>query len=403
MNKLTFILILLATLFLLTGCTESKQPPEDTGIRGKGEKEILIARDIGGGLAFSLIEWCGNNALLIYGSEFGIQWIGFNGKKVTISTSADDYPRGCTPDGKWVFYRDRSSARVYKDKFGRVAENIPFDGPGWYGNVIDLYRYEVSTGRRQRFAVVRDDGSSLVSPDGSKVLLGKRHDSAIEMPEPKWETVWLKNDWVYGSTHWFPDSSGILTNIWENGYFTLGIEFFGVEGWSKEFSLDLMRPRKTRGADFGATYVFFEAVVEDNILYFIAMDDIADGRSARKKYSLFRCRIEDRDLTCSSAGGFETEEGRRISLESIEHQFNEDVILKYNEDNCIRRIRAGGSVAECIADTRFEDDEYEDIDMVGVSPDGRWLAIRRGKLPPKPGGRFYAYQYDLFVKKLSED
>jgi hypothetical protein len=393
MNKLTFILILLVTLFPLTTSAGSKAG-EIAGIRSKGKKEVLIARDVGGGLPYSVKLWCGNNALLIYGEEFGTQWIGLNGKKITVSAKSTDYPGGCSPDGKWVFYRDRTSSRVYKDKLGRVPENVVYDGFGWHGFVIDLYRYEVSTGRRQRFAVVRDDSSALVSPDGSKVLLGNRHDSTIEMPEPKWETVWLTNDWVYGPTYWLPDSSGIATNIWHNG-FTLGVEFFGKEGWSKEFSLDLMRTRR----NYGATGVILEAVDEDNILHFTARDSLSGGSAFRSKYNFFSCKIKRKDLVCSFTGGLEEEKGDSIS--SSEFLSNGDIIFKREEDNCIRRVKFGETVTKCIADTRFGDDIYISISLIAVSPDESRIAVRRGKMSPKP--RFYAYEHDFFIIELEKD
>ncbi|MBI5559685.1 MAG: hypothetical protein HY883_00210, partial [Deltaproteobacteria bacterium] len=221
--------------FSLYGCVAGKPASLKSEVNIEGEKEILVAKDIGGGLPFGVIEWCGNDALLINSDKFGMEWVDLKGNRVTVSTKNTDHLIGCTPDGKWVLYADWNSAREYKDKQGRTPENIVDEGPGWHGSVNDLYRYEIATGTRQKFAVVRDDSGSLVSPDGLKVLLGNRHDWDIEMPEPRWEKVWFTNEWL-ADERWFADSSGIVAEIWGNGS-SLGVEIFGEEGWAKEFSL----------------------------------------------------------------------------------------------------------------------------------------------------------------------
>src|SRR3972149_5194430 len=76
-----------------------------------------------------------------------------------------------------------------------------------------------------------------------------------------------------------------------------------------------------------------------------------------------------------------------------------DVVFDREEDNCIRLVKRRGTVAECLADTRYNDEVYIGIDLIEISPDGRWMAFRRSKLPP-PGDRYYGYQYDLFVKEI---
>ncbi|MEK6531585.1 MAG: hypothetical protein AABZ23_03720 [Deltaproteobacteria bacterium] len=378
--------------FSIYGCAAGKPASVTTPIKIKGEKEILVARDIGGGLPFSLIRWCGNNALLIYGGEFGTQWVDIKGNKATISTNSADYPVDCTPDGKWVLYADRNSAREYRDKEGRTPENIVDEGPGWHGSVMDLYRYEIKTGTRQKFAVVRDDSSALISPDGSKVLFGNRHDWDIEMPEPRWEPMWLTNEWTYFNARWLSDSSGVVTLVW-NANASLGVEIFGKNGWAKEFSLDMIRsdPRAN---------VSLEAADKNNVLHFTTVEDYPASNLSRRIYNFFSCKIKQKDLICGLREGIEEEEGDNIL--SITLLPNEDVIFKKEEDNCVRRVKRRKTVAECIADTRYGDVVYLDIDLIEISPDGRWMAFRRGKLPPQ-GNRFYAYQYDLFVIEVGND
>ena len=358
-------------------------------------KEILVARDIGGGLPYSLVMWCGNSSFLIYGDEFGTEWIDFNGNKATISTDNADYPRGCTPDGKWVLYEDRNSGRAYKDKHGRIPENIVDEGPGWHGLVMDVYRYEIATGTRQKFAVVRDDSGSLVSPDGLKVLLGNRHDSVIDMPEPKWETVWFTNEWL-ADTRWFADSSGIATMIWWGNGHVFGVEFFGKEGWAKEYSLEKIDLKQKSGNG-----VSFRAVDKDNRLYFTAVESYRVDNRVRNRFHFYRCEIKNKDLVCEAMGEYDERENTIVSSEFLA---NGDFIFnRTGEDNCIRRLKHGRSDVECIADARYGNDTYEYIHLIAVSPDGKRMAFRREKIPPKQGNRFYAYQYDLFVKELHND
>src|SRR3990170_1785017 len=320
------------SFFVLNACATEKRASVTTPTKIEGKKEILVARALGSGGPFSIIGWCGNTAFLIDSDEFGKEWIDLNGNRVTVSKESDDYPIGCTPDGKWVIYEDRDSARAYKDKRGRIPENIVDEGPGWHGFVMDLYRYEVATGRRQKFAVVRDDSASLVSPDGSKVLLGDRHDSAIKMPEPRWEAVWITNEWLFGDTHWFADSSGIVTMIWNNGY-SLGVEFFDEGGWSKEFSLDMLR--SSPGAN-----VSLAAVDKDNVLYFVTTEDYPVGDATRKAYNFFRCEIKYKDLVCTLGDGVKEDEDENIL--SLKLLPSGDVVFDREEDNCIRLVKRRG-------------------------------------------------------------
>ncbi len=131
-RKLMLLSFILSLVFAFKGYAEDLQAPASKHVKNKAEKEILVAKDIGGGLIFSLNGWCGNTSFLIHGTETGIELMDFNGNKTTVTSKSTDYPLGCTPDGKWVIYKDRNSAREYRDRFGRVPdnENIVDDGPG---------------------------------------------------------------------------------------------------------------------------------------------------------------------------------------------------------------------------------------------------------------------------------
>jgi len=211
-------------------------------------KEIFIGEYEGNISA----KWCGNNALVVNGSKIGIEWIDISSKK-TINISSpvivpplelwqkgrsygDDYFLNCTPDGKWAIYADRKSSRA--DKGYKPPKPKDCDDCEDWG-VVDLYRYEIATGKKQRFAVMRDLGPfDAVSPDGTNIFLGGKHNSSIEMPEPKWNIVWFKNnDWGQSRSQWFLDSTGILSgHVYPN--ISVGVEYFDKRGWAKLFELN---------------------------------------------------------------------------------------------------------------------------------------------------------------------
>jgi len=398
-NRISTITLPLCTTLLfifLTGCASLKTAHERTHIKIKGKKEILVARDLEGGQPFYVTGWCGNDAVLIRSEISGQVWLGLNGKRVTVSTKKSDFITGCTPDGKWVLYRDRDSSRIYRDRQGRLPEDIVEDGPGWHGFIADLYRFEVATGIRQKFAVVRDDSSALVSPDGMKVLLGNKHDYVMEdMPEPKWKKVWFTNEWTYYQTFWFADSSGIATALWGDAS-SIGVEFFGEDGWAKEYDLKQSVCYRKEGCS-----VTIDAVDRKKRIYLGTGEDLpVFKRIPMTKYHFFMCRITNGELVCEEAAALKEQEKKFAFIEMLP---DGDIIFHEDGDNCIRRLTPGQTHARCIADTRYGNETYEDISMLAVSPDGKQMAFRRGKTPTNPNGRFYTYQFDLFVKELFED
>jgi hypothetical protein len=220
------------------------------------------------------------------------------------------------------------------------------------------------------------------------------------MPEPRWEKVWLTNELDSGLGYarplWFADSSGLAAEIWGGETSSLVVEIFGDKGWTKEFGLEYVG-----GKHKAVLNISLDAVDKDKRLYFSTIESPPEVKQAGwAKYRFFRCEIANKELFCEKISEFD-EAGKRIS--SLYLLSNGDVIFgRWREDGCIRHLKPGQARAKCIADTRYGDD-YEDISLIGVSPDEKWIAVRRGKTPPKPKGRFYGYQYDLFVKKLSQD
>lgn len=390
MNKLTFILILLVILFPLTGCAGLEPVPEDTGIRIKVGKEILVARDAGGGGMIYSIRWCGSNALLYRISNAGVVLVDMTTlKKVHISPGDKHMPIGCTSDGEWVVYTNQIFIPnpTYEEYDGPdenpYQSRIPVD---------EVYRYEVATGKRQKFAFTgsMDPLSEWVSPDGKKILLRPSLELSLpEAPEPLLEEVWFSNDdwWDPYSLVWFPDSSGAVALI-SNPSYDIGVEFFGEGGWSGAFK-------------FVPEYGVLGGLTVDtrNRIYFVlefitGLSDVVPAPDIDP--TLHRCGIEDRELVCEEILERDDIAGYVILPDG-------DIVFKELYDNCIRRASPGETDAGCMIGRRYDNEAYEDVFLIGISPDGRWLAIKRSSYDSKPDDLYFNYRADLFLIELVYD
>jgi hypothetical protein len=143
-------------------------------------KEIFVDKVIE---PFKLF-WCGNNALL-FDYEEGVFIYDVESRKKTHLDDRDMSTIACSPDGQWFIYRGP-------------------DDPAWDTNsqefgIVNLWRYEFKTGRKQKFLVADNGyassvGKGLFSPVDNTIYLASKPVTAIEMPEPKWDVVWLERD-----------------------------------------------------------------------------------------------------------------------------------------------------------------------------------------------------------------
>ncbi len=333
--------------------------------------------------------WCGNDALVVSSRESGIEWIDIlSNKRIKISsrTFPDkyDYPLNCTPDGKWVLYVDGKSIRV-DEKRNKLPEGI--DHPiAWEGYVVDLYRYEIATGKKQKFAVIRDEGSfNAVSPDGTKIFLGGRHSLTIPMPEPKWNAVWLRNYeyWIQGRALWLLDSSGIVTSAFvespnPNG---VGIEIFGKNGWAK--ALEFI----PKGGSYDPeTWIGDFGVDRANRIYFMWSKF---GRHVTTYHRLYRCDVKGRSLFCKKMSDYDIYAFKVLPAG--------DIVFMEAGGSCIRRLEVGQSEAKCIVE---KGGDYDFIRIGAVSPNGQRLAFIRKKVAKSLKGSSSTSQSDLFVINL---
>lgn len=376
MRIIALLLLSLIIFFPLSGCEAQRQRPEDTVIRIKGQKEILVARDIDrGGEGFYTLKWCGNRGLIFRSQNLGVGLIDFESKeKVKLDQNLYDALLNCSPDGNSFLYIDAESQRSDEeiDKENKI-EFLP-GVYGWLGSTHDMYVYDITTGKKTLVAGVRSDLEyDALSPDGKKILLGRRHRLAARKGGG-WEDVWFSGEQSFGGVKWFPDSTGIVS-YGKGSTNVLCVEFFGFDGWVKCFkqkdSVDIFK------TDRAGTVYYLE------------------GHPLAPKHFLNQCEIKNRELHCERI--LEEYDFSR----SFDFLPDGDIIFQdYVHDECIRRASPGDETARCVIGLQYGDAVYDGISPVGVSPDGRWFVFQRYNRITRPGEETIYWHFDLFAIEL---
>lgn len=338
-------------------------------------KEILVARDMGSGGGISLPRLCGSRGVLVEGNVFnnniGIEFTDFVTKeRIRISSAPKDRAIGCSPDGRWVLYVDSKTIR-YDPSYEYIEGEIG----GWMGEVVDLYRYEISTGRRERVATVRNElPDYAISPDGKKILLGLKHSFSNKMAVPEWKGLWLSNEWYTDDIVWFPDSSGVALE--EQLPNRICVEFFGKDGWAKCFVL---------GPEVKSDGIDITMIDRENRIYFTGLAD--PNQPSRSEFLLYRCKMQEKELSCERMVELD-----RMIYSKMAFLPDGDMVFFNHEKNCISRFSFKRKKAKCIIDN---------ASMTGISQDGRWLIYDRDKMIRTSDGEFSHWQSDLFVRELN--
>jgi len=183
--------------------------------------------------------WCGSNAFVVKKENEGIEWIDILEKKrLKITENKDDRLLDSSLDGRWIIYTDSKNSPDAQWKYYNYRKN-----PKWNPEcTIDVYRYEVDSGKKEKIGVMRTlmPVNVMLSPDEKKIFLGGQVEDNIEMSEPKWEKLYFKKkDWdAEWYAVWFQDSSGIITNEENDEHEErIGVEIFGHNGWDKTFKI----------------------------------------------------------------------------------------------------------------------------------------------------------------------
>jgi hypothetical protein len=377
----SIILIGIISVVLFYGCAGSGVKPDSAGIRIKGVKERFVTRTYGwSGDYFFTYKWCGNKGLVFRSERLKVGIIDIKtGKRIPLKLTMSDNLLNCTPDGKKLFYMDDASRRD-GDPIKKIDIELAPSNFLWRGGIVeDMYLYDIEIHKKTLIASVQGlISEEPLSPDGKKLLLGNRHRLTIRKGGfEEWETVRFAREKYQSRAIWFPDSSGVIssgkgaTNI-------LCVEFFGKDGWDRCFKQegDMLKLRVDR---------------EGGIYYL-------EGSPLAGQHRLWQCVIKDREVTCQ----------RMFEKYDVFHIFDflpgGDIIFEdNNNDLCVHRSTPEGKVDECVINVGYDDSLYNSVSIIGVSPDGRWLAFRRGVKPIiYEGKRRYGGQ-DLFVIELKDN
>jgi len=391
-KNIILALMVVCLLIAVRGYADDK-----TGVKidkNKAAKEVLVASFIDNENFDDTPSWCGNDRFMFRGDL-----ISLNGKKVHVIRKNEEF-YGCTPDGKWVLYVDKTSEREYRDIWGTVPDEIVDDPYTWRTTVLDYYRYEVVTGARQKFAVAETLSSFIFSPNGKKLLIDRDRslDIPIDVPKPEWEKVWLTNEWGLDGTYWFSDSLGIVTY---GPRFGIGIELFGKGGWRRAYGYEQLGiPPALDG------YLDLLGVDKNNRIYFLIKSEIyslidkMSYHTGIMRYYVFRCNVKEKAISCEAQGAFE---GKDIASPKLLPS-GEIIFYKYlGHNSCIWRLRLGENKARCMINKRYGSDTYDKVGLDDISPDGKRILFSRAKALKKSKGKDVRYKVDIFVKDLSEN
>ncbi len=376
--KKIFLLFFSGIIFYLLCC--SYADAAEGGIKIKGGNERLVARDIdSGGDGFYTLKWCGNTGLIFRSENSKVGIIDIKtGKKISLNLRVGDSLLNCTPDGERFLYIDGESRGVASKNKERYIVDFASRAGSWFDTAYNMYIYEIKTGKKVLVAGVQDDISyDALSPDGTKILLEASHRLTVNKDTIEWKVILHVGSYNLTDTIWFPDSSGIVSygrryaNI-------LCIESFGKDGWDRCFEQkDSMLELK---------------VDREGGIYYLEGHPLAD------KYFFDQCVIKDRKVSCK----------RMLDEYELVRSFDflpgGDILFKdYENYVCIHRATPDGKVTECAIDVRYGDHVYDGVSVVGVSPDGRWLAFDRYNKVKKPGREKIYWEFDLFLMELKDN
>ena len=349
-----FLSCMFFSLVALNGCAGLKQRWGEERTRGK---EILLAKDVTNVHPF----WCGRQAALVYSTESdGIFRHDIETGSAVNVAEWGTVPLSCTPDGEWLVYMDKQTVRHDK---GTVERGI-----------VNLWRYEFKTGRRQRFVIANDTyvssaDKAIFPPHELKLYLGGRPNERIKMPGPEWEVVWSQRKGL--ATVWFSDGSAVFGAYWdpELRKYILEAEVFDPE---------------IRIVDIYPPFKSFWPFLTDkqNRVYMTVAEDVG----AR----IERCAIDlkEKKLSCG------------VVLKNKHHirgfdvfSDGETIVFTRDGDWCAKVMRVGEKKAECITTSRYLMGNY-----VVLSPDDKWMAFTVFR--KAANGNYYVN--DLYILNLKD-
>ena len=356
---LSFVLLSLSSV----GCVKKIEPKgESPKEGGEAKKEIFVDSDITTNKPF----WCGKMNALVYHKKVGLFIYEVeSGKKVKVGNGYQ-VPLACSPDGEWLIYEDKKSVRWDTE----TSEEL----------VADIWRYELKTGKREKFFIVSDDeassgSSAIFAPVGNTLYLVYKPVTTMEMPEPKWDVVWLERERA-GSV-WFKEPLALIGD--GSGRYQMGALVIDViSPYKKQFVMD---------AGFhDSTILMIDA--QERIYMRTADDNFSRGEQT------VRCSIDVNKVAISCESIF-----KDIMAEGHPY-FGFDItkdgdfaVTSLWKDSCVRLRRIGESEGRCIT----SDDRMVGT-KVNISPDEKWLAFT---IERHMGER--SYLSDLYITSFTKN
>lgn len=358
-KKFRFLLAVFLVTFSFSslGCATKNEPKEKLSEKTVAPKEIAALKEdikptneTKAGeeiLVDSMIDifrmfWCGKKNTLVFTKKDGLFIYDVESRKKVRLGNPYMSPLTCSPDGEWLVYTDSTSSRY--------DEVDPARG------IVDLWRYELKSGRHQKFlysdSYVRYAGEGIFAPEGNTLYLDFQPSTSMEMPEPKWDVVWLKRD-----------SKGM-------GWFKEPLALVGAgkyHGRSGLVEIDIISPyTKKIFLDSGFYYASFEMTDAKGRVYLRTWDDKM-GNGER----IIRCSIDlgKRDISCGSVFFGDLISGGYNSYSYDITDNGDFAVITQSGENCVRIRRIGESEGRCITST-----DHKINREVKISPDEKWLA-----------------------------
>jgi hypothetical protein len=344
------------------GCADFKLGPEGRGVRIKGGNEILVQRDVTNERPL----WCAKRGMLVYSKEDkGVFYYDIKTDRNVNVADRGNVPLACTPDGEWLVYIDKDSLRYDEGSIER--------------EVIDVWRYEFKTKRRQRFAVADYAEVSLIAdgvlaPTETRVFLGKQPEERVKMPAPEWDIIRAQKKG--GLTVWFHDSTAVLRVYSGEGKDRLLIEVLSPE-------------RETIFLEQRAKYILHIVTDRQNRIYMQVSNEEFEPDLINE---VIRCTVDLRGekregLSCTPV--LEDYSVKSFDVLSSGAGF---AFMEWRVDGCVRVARTEDVETPCITKASFHPGYH-----LNISPDDKWLAFMT--LREKEDNMF---ANDLYLVKLKD-
>ena len=334
--KKKIIVLFLIVLFSISGCVGLKHLGDGAG-EDSGE-EILVARDA----VYPRPIWCARGKVLVYMEDWSSIFFYDirTGQKEEIAESSI-MPLVCTPDGERLIYLDS-------------------DGAGWEDGSIEhgtlgAWIYEFKTKRRQQLAIIYTAdvlpySESILSPDGQKILLGRRPRASVEAPETAPEIIWSRNERTPSSTLWLADSSAVAKSYWDP---ELGRDIIEV--------LTLTPEKKTLKIDPRSTEIRLWQLNRQEMVYMKVWD-----AKTTEPSKVLRCALDLKNESASCETVL-MRPGQIIDFDILPD--GETMVFSEVGGRCVQSFRRGSTKATCITPPK-----NHFVHNFSVSPDGEWIA-----------------------------